>query len=127
MEARMPDKFTVDVHLPGLLAADANIYFVLPEAATLVHVSAVSTAGGGGLTVGTRTNPTCYLAKKALGTGGSPLEFDFDDFSTYATQRAYPHIAAGTTLVLGIDYDYVDPQGTSPASNVTVVLTFVSD
>jgi hypothetical protein len=123
----MPDTQTIQqtYHVPGTLGADLNIRFTAPCDMQLIHISAVgSGAAAAGLSVGTSSSATAYLAKSSIGVSGTPVEFDFDNFATYSN-KAYPRITDGTVVVLALDYDYNNGGAGSASADVTIVLTFL--
>ena len=108
-------------HVPGTLGADLAIRLALPFDAQLVHVSAVgSNTYAAGLSIGTGTDAIAHMAKKSIGVSGTPVEFDFDDFATYAN-KAYPRLSKGAVLALALDYDYNGGGGANASANVTIV------
>jgi len=108
-------------HVPGSLGADLSIRMTMPFAAQLVHVSAVgSNAYGAGLSIGSGTDATAYMAKKTIGVSGTPVEFAYADFVDYASKR-YPNIPKGGVLALALDYDYNGGGGANASANVTIV------
>jgi len=117
--------FQQSYHIPGTLAANANIRFSAPFDMQLVHVSAVgSNANDATLTVGDSSDPDEYLTAFTIGDSNTPVVKDGDDFvdadgATHA--RYYPHVAAGTVVVLTLDFD---GDGGTAAADVTLVLTW---
>lgn len=113
--------FTHTYHVPGTLGADLNIRFKLPCNAQLLHVSAGgSNAAAAGLSLGHSTDGVAYMAKKAAGVSGAPVEFDRDDF----VGSQFPHIAQGTVFVAAVDYDYNGGGSSSASADITLVFTF---
>jgi hypothetical protein len=111
--------FTVPIHVPGTLAANIDVRFILPVDCSLVHVSACgSNANNGILDVGPSTDTDGYLDGVDIGDSQVPTEFDRDNF--VGTQ--YAHITKGTIIVVTLDYD--GSSGTATA-NFTCVLTFL--
>ena len=125
----MQRKFTVTFHKIGDMGANMVATFIPSSGCKLVHVSACqSDADAAGLTIGDDSDPDEHLTVQSIGVSGVPLEFDGDDFvdsdgNTHA--RYYPQIAAGETVVVGVDYDYNAGAGSGDAADVTIVLTFV--
>lgn len=110
--------FTVPIHVPGTLAANINVRFILPVDAQLVHVSAVgSNANNGILDVGPSTDTDGYLDGVDIGDSNTPSEFDRDNF--VGTQFA--HITKGTIIVVTLDFD---GSGGTATADFTCVLTF---
>jgi hypothetical protein len=110
--------FTQTLHVTGTLAANVSAKYVLPFDAQLVHVSAVgSNTNNGILDIGPSTDTDGYLDGVNIGDGGTPAEFDRDDF--VGTQ--FPHIAKGTIIVITLDYDGA---GGTATADFTLVLTF---
>lgn len=113
--------FTHTYHVPGTLGADLNIRFKLPCNAQLLHVSAVgSNTAAAGLSLGNSTDGIAYMAKKAVGVSGAPVEFDRDEFSG----SQFPHISRGTVFVAALDHDYNGGGASSASADITLVLTF---
>ncbi len=111
--------FTVPIHVPGTLAANIAVYFILPVDATLVHVSACgSNANSGILDIGPSTDTDGYLDGVDIGDSNVPSEFDRGEF--VGTQFA--HITKGTIIVVSLDYDGA---GGTATANFTAVLTFL--
>jgi hypothetical protein len=110
---------TYAFHVPGTLAANISIKFTLPFSAQLVHVSAVgSNANDGILDVGNSSDDDAYVAALGIGDSGAPAECDEPgDF----VDDNYPHIAAGTIIDCGLDYDGA---GGTATHDFTLVLTF---
>jgi len=114
----MLNTFTQTIHIPGTLAANITVTYKLPMDVQLVHVSACgSNTNDGILDVGPSTDTDGYLDSVSIGDGAVPSEFDRDDF----VGSQYPHIVAGTIIVITLDYD--GAAGTATA-NFTCVLTF---
>ncbi len=117
--------FQQSYHVPGTLSADLAIYFTVPFACQLIHVSAVaSNDSDATLIIGDSTDDDEYLTASTIGDSGTPVEFDGDDFVDSAGDthtRYYPHIADGTGVKLTLDPD--GSSGTA-AHDVTIVLTF---
>jgi hypothetical protein len=114
----MDKMFQVAFHVPGTLAANVTITWTAPCDCQLVHVSANgSGANDGKLTIGYIGSLAAYLASSAIGDSDTPVEFDRDDF----VGAQYPHIADGTIINVGLDYDGA---GGTATPNFTVVLTF---
>ena len=110
--------FQQSYHIPGTLSANITITFKTPFDCQLVHVSANgSNTNNGILNIGYIGALTAYLSAKDIGDGDSPAEFDWNDF----VGSQYPHIAKGTLVNIGLDYDGA---GGTATANFTVVLTF---
>ena len=115
-------KFCHSFHVPGTLSANLNIRWTAPSNCTLIHVSAVaSNDSDATLKIGTSADDDEFKTATVIGDSAVPVEWDFDDFVTYAN-KAYPRIEDGDVLVLTLDYDGTD--GTA-ADDVTIVLTFL--
>ena len=111
--------FTHTIHVPGTLAANITVTFTVPVDCQLIHVSANGTnANDGKLTIGYIGSLAAYLASAAIGDSDTPVEFDRDNF--VGTQ--FPHIAKGTVVNVGLDYDGA---GGTATANFTAVLTFL--
>jgi hypothetical protein len=118
-------KFTLSFHVPGTLGADLNIRYKAPSNCQLVHVSAVgSNTAAAGLTLGSSADVAAYMTKKSIGVSNTPVEFDFDDFLSYAS-KAYPRITDGTIVLFALDYDYNGGGGSTASADVTIVATFL--
>jgi hypothetical protein len=118
-------KFTHAWHVPGTLGADLDIRFTAPSNCTLVHVSAVgSNAYAAGLTIGTSDSAAEFMAKSSIGVSGTPVEFGFDDFATYAS-KAYPRIEDGDIVIFALDYNYNNGGSANASADVTIVATFL--
>jgi hypothetical protein len=114
----MDRTFTQTIHVPGTLAANIAVYFVLPMDVQLIHVSACgSNANNGILDIGPSTDTDGYLDGVDIGDSNVPSEFDRDNF--VGTQ--FPHIAKGTIITVNLDFDGA---GGTATANFTVVLTF---
>lgn len=110
--------FQHSYHIPGTLSANLGINFTTPCDLQLVHASAVgSNANDGLLKIGSSSDDDAYLASAAIGDSGTPAVFDRDNF----VGGQYPHIAAGTVVVITLDYDGA---GGTAAANFTLALTF---
>ncbi|HSF80933.1 MAG TPA: hypothetical protein VLA49_06845 [Anaerolineales bacterium] len=105
-------------HIPGTLAANITITFKTPFDCQLVHVSAGgSNANNGILDIGYIGALEAYVANKDIGDSDSPAEVTRTGF----VGGQYPHIAAGTLVNIGLDYDGA---GGTATANFTIVLTF---
>jgi len=110
--------FTQSFHIPGTLTANLNLRWTVPFDCQLLHVSASNSAATNGtFIIGTSADDDAYLTTADIGDSGVPNEFDLDDF----VNDVYPHIVAGTVVVITVDYD--GASGTA-AANFTLVLTF---
>ncbi len=118
-------RFVHSYHVPGTLSANVVITFKAPFDCTLVHVSACgSNTNNGLLIIGDSTDTDEYLTSSSIGDGGTPAEFDGDDFvdtNGNTHTRYYPRIADGTVVVATLDYD--GASGTATA-DFTLVMTF---
>jgi len=114
----MENVFTYTIHVPGALTADIVNYITLPFDAQLIHVSATgSNANDGKLSIGYAGAASAYLAAAAIGDSGTPAVVSRAGF----VGGQYPHLSAGTTLVVTLDYDGASGVATQ---NYTCVLTF---
>jgi len=115
--------FTMAFHIPGTLAADAAIKFVMPVNAQLIHVQSVATNDSDAtLKVGTSADDDGYIAAHTIGDSSVPTEKEaITDFAGALAGSQYPHITDGTIVVLTLDHDGA---GGTAAQNVTIVLTF---
>ena len=110
--------FTHAYHIPGTLAANITITFKVPFDCQLIHVSANgSNANNAILDIGYIGALEAYVANKDVGDSDTPAEVTRTGF----VGSQYPHIAAGTLVNIGVDYD--GAAGTAVA-NFTLVLTF---
>lgn len=110
--------FTISFHIPGTLSANVTPVWTAPFDCQLIHVSATATNNSDAtLAIGTTSSASAYLAATAIGDSSDPAEFDRNDF----VGQQFPHIAAGTDIMLTLDYD--GSSGTA-AQNVTIILTF---
>jgi hypothetical protein len=125
----MQRKFTHTFHVSGTLTADLNIRFTVPSDCTLVHVSAVcSDANAAGLNIGDSTDEDGYITLYSIGVSGTPVEKKaLTDFNGALALNQYPHITAGTIVVLVLDYNYNAGGAGAASDDVTIVLTFVED
>ena len=113
-------RVVVPVHFHGTLAANGTFRWKTPCGLTLTHVSAASSVDTNAtVKIGnTGTNGDAdYMVAKDVGDQAA-AEYDRADF----VAGEYPHIPAGTTLLVTVDYD--GSSGTA-AQNCSVVLTFV--
>ena len=120
--------FQVGYHITGTLGANANIRWTAPCDCTLLHVSAVSSNDSDALlTVGDSSDTDEYVQSSVIGDSNVPAEFGGDDFyDTDGNQHTlyYPHIAAGTVVVITLDYD---GDGGTAVDDFTLVLTLSPD
>ncbi len=115
-------KFTVAFHVPGTLTADLAIKFTAPANCQLIHASAVgSNTYKAGLSLGTSTGATDYMAKKSIGSSGTPQEFARADF----VGAQFPRITDGVIVAAALDYDYNNGGAANASADVTLVLTFL--
>ena len=113
--------FMWNVDLAGTLSADDAWEFMMPVGAILYHVSAVaSNDSDATLKIGNSSDDDAYMVASTIGDSGTPAEKDRDDF----VDDQYPHIAAGTNVVITLDHD--GASGTA-AQNVQIVITFLAD
>ena len=113
-------RLVVPIHFHGTLAANGTFRWKTPCALTLTHVSLASSVDTNcQVKIGnTGANAdAAYLALKDCGdqTAAEYARADFVD-------AEYPHIPAGTVLLVTVDYD--GSSGTA-AQNCSVVMTFV--
>ncbi|RPJ37746.1 MAG: hypothetical protein EHM35_06105 [Planctomycetaceae bacterium] len=107
--------FTMPFHVPGALSANINIRFKAPCDCQLLHVSAgQSDTDTAVLDIGPSTDTDGYLDGVNFGVSNVALVYGRTDF----VGDQYPHIAAGTIVVITIT-DHA-----SHSNDPTVVLTF---
>jgi hypothetical protein len=114
-------RVVVPVHFHGTMAANGLFRWKVPCGLTLAHVSAGSSVDTNAtVKIGnTGTNgDDDYMTAKDVGDAAAVAEYDRSDF----VDGEYPHIAAGTTLLVTVDFD--GASGTA-AQNCSVVLTFL--
>ena len=105
-------------HIPGTLSANVTITFKTPFDCQLIHVSVGgSNANNGILDIGYIGALEAYVKDKDIGDSDSPAEVTRTGF----VGSQYPHIAAGTLVNIGLDYDGA---GATATANFTIVLTF---
>ena len=115
------DRWVIPIHMPGTLTADLAFRFVSDKDLQLEHVSGVGTgAAAAGLQLGTSVTAEAYLVKASIGISGTPVEFKRANF--VGTQ--YPHILAGTIVVVTLDFDWNNGGGATAAAGVTLILSF---
>ena len=103
--------------LAGTLTANESFSFVLPFDVQLIHAAAMaSNDSDATLKIGSSSDDDAYMVATAIGDSGSLTEFDRDDF----VSDQYPHISAGTTIVVTLDYD--GASGTA-GQNVEICVT----
>ena len=120
--------FQQNISVNGSLAADVDYRFVLPCDAQLLHVSA-SQSGTAKMRVqvGDSDDTDEYLTYQTLSGSSAVDEYDGDDFvdsSGNSHNCYYPHISAGTTIVVGVDYNYNGGGEASAGADLAIVLTF---
>lgn len=117
--------FRHSVHLHGTLAANAQGYVYLPQAATLKAVAAVaSNASSAQLKLGTVADDDGVFTVADIGDSGVPVVWDKGDWNgALNTLGASENItfAAGTTLLWTLDFD--GAAGTA-AQNVSIHFDF---
>ena len=110
--------YTLSFHTPGTLAANQTITFTTPFDCQLVHVSANgSNANNCIIDIGYIGSLEAYLANLDCGDSDTPAQATRSSF----VGGQYPHIAAGTRVNIGVDYDGA---GGTAVQNLTIVLTF---
>jgi hypothetical protein len=89
---------------PGALSANHIIYFTAPFDLQLIHVSLVNTsANAGTLKIGKSTDDDAYLLAENFGVSGTPAVVDkWDEFDGVDAGSQFPHIPAGTVVLLTI-------------------------
>ena len=112
--------FTITLTAHPALAANPAFAFSLPFNAQLVAVSTCnSTANAGTIKVGKSTDDDAYLTALAIGVSGTPVLSDAPaDFDGADAASQFPHIAAGTIILVTIT------DGGAHPANVCVVLFF---
>ncbi len=113
-------RVVVPVHFHGTMAANGTFRWKTPCALTLTHVSLASSVDTNAqVKIGnTGTNgDDDYLALKDVGDQ-TAAEYGRADF----VDGEYPHIPAGTVLLVTVDFD--GTSGTA-AQNCSVVMTFL--
>lgn len=107
-------------NIPGTLAANHTFAFKAPCDLQLVHVSLNnSSANAGTLKLGTTSDDDAYLTATNFGVSNSPAQVaTFSGFAGVEAAGQYPHIPAGTNVLVTIT-DHA-----SHMANVAVVLTF---
>lgn len=109
---------SVAFRIDGTLAANKVITFAVPFDCSLVHVSAGATNDSDAtLKIGKAGSDAAYLAAATIGDSGTPVTKTKANF----VGGEYPHILAGTVVLLTLDFD--GNAGTA-AQNVDIVLTF---
>ncbi len=112
--------FTQTIFLGPALAANHNVNFKLPFDVQLVGVSICnSSANAGTLKIGNSDDDDGYLAATNFGVSGTPVEKKAPaDFAGALAGGQFPHIAAGTIMIITIT-DHA-----SHMANAAVVLTY---
>ena len=107
--------------IPGTLTANVDFSFVAPFDMQLVKVSAICDASTSFiLDIGENDTPDldAYLdGVTVTGDATDGTEYTESDF----VNDQHPHIAAGTDVIVSVDYD--GGAGTA-AANVSILLTF---
>jgi hypothetical protein len=107
-------------HVPGTLAANVAVSFNVPAGMTLVEICCCSTSSdSGGVEVGSDTDADAYLVKTTVGASNNPQVIT----RVGMVGAQYPHLDAGDTVAIALDYDY--PSGA--VADWACVLTFVED
>jgi hypothetical protein len=106
-------------HVPGTLAANLSLKWITPCDCQLYHVSAVVSPETAStlMVIGNSVSSVAYVASVIVGINAVPKEWKQANF----VGAVYPHIPAGTTVIIGIDYDGVS--GTAGA-DLTIILTY---
>lgn len=109
---------TWSFHVPGTLAANVNIRFVVPVDCRLSRISAVaSNDSDATMTFGISSDTDSILASTTIGDSNVPAEFDRDN---WAAANETAELAKGEIAVLTVDFD--GASGTA-AADLTVVIT----
>lgn len=116
----MNNLMPVTLNIPGALAANHTFQFRFPFDVQLIHASfANTTANAGTLKVGKSTDDDAYITAANFGVSSTPAILDeFDEFAGADAGGQFPHIPAGTVILVTIT-DHA-----SHMANVCVVLTF---
>ena len=118
-------RLVVPLHWHGTMAANATFRWTLPCGLKLVHVSSVASNNSDAkVSIGTTANDDAYKTSAVIGDSGVPVVWDRGDFdgdSGHDTAEC-PHLAAGTVLLVTVDYDGA---GGTAGQDVGVVLTFL--
>ena len=119
-------RFTVNIHLPGTLAADQSGALALPCAATLEQVAACgSNANDATLAIGTSADPDGLLTAAAIGDSSTPEVWanpDWDGALAPGDGVSPPHLDNATVIVWSLDFD--GAAGTA-AADVDILFTFI--
>ena len=110
------------IYIPGTLTANQVIRFTVPFACQILHASAVmSNAGNSLLKLGHSADDDWYLQLTPIGQSNVPATITAPGGFRFET---IPTIAAGTTVVVTIDFD--GPPGGTAGQNVVLVITYRS-
>ena len=114
----MDNHFTISIYIPGTLAANHVLEWVVPWDCQLEHVSfGNSAASDATLMLGASTDTDAYMAATTIGDSDVPSSLGRTEF----INDQYPHIPAGTIIVATIDFDGA---GGTAAANLVLVMTF---
>ena len=121
----MLNKFAKTVHVPGTLAANLVISWLVSAPCSLVHISACSSAASDTTIIaGTSADTNGFLESTVIGVSGTPVEFeraDFDGALLSDPGKENPRLADGDIFVCTVDYD--GGSGTAGA-DLTLVFEF---
>jgi hypothetical protein len=111
--------FAIPITVPGTLTANVTFEFKAPINCQLEKVSAnCDNALTFILDIGNTSDDDAYLdGVTVTGNTTTSTEYDRDDF----VNDQYPHIAAGTMVLVSIDYD---GGAGSDSANVSLLLWF---
>ncbi len=120
------NKNTALIHIPGTLAANIAVQWLIEANCTLLHVSAVASNNSDAtLEIGLSTDQNGFLVAVVIGDSDVPAEFklaDWDGALITDAGNEYPRLLVGEIITVDLDYD--GSAGTA-AANVTIVLTFL--
>lgn len=115
-------RLTWTFHIPGTLAADVNIRWLVSDSCHLSHVSAgASNSNDALISFGISTDPDSILAAEPIGDSNVPVEFEAGDWDAANEEAA---LVNGQIAVLTVDHD--GASGTA-AADVTIVITATED